>query len=247
MFFHPALPADLRPRVEAVLAERDRIAGAVRDLRERIAQFLDPHQGEPDSGPESLWTGSPVPPGRPAPQPLAPLPDGWITDTEPVAQQFRAALATAIRRSDSRTRANAALLRYGLGRTRRPLANPEVAQRLGISVGRAQQAIMACVNAIHLTAVAPLPSSPTAHQRASLITAHLARQILGDLDLTPHTANRIRGFIDQALPDVDAPASTRLLLRLAGQDWQPSRPDIQRLIRMVKAITPDSSSAQNER
>lgn len=225
MFLHPDLPTELRPRVDAVLAERTRIADAVRQLSNRIDQFLG------DNKPDTTPAASAAAPRLQPPQ----LPDEWLQPDQPISEQFRTALATAIRRDDSRTRADATLLRFGLGRPRRPLTSREIAAKLNVRAATVAQNVQACLSDIHSAALDRPSGRTNARRRASLTVAHIANQILGDLDLEEPTAERIRAFIDEALPQVDPAAATRLLLRVAGRNWDLNGVRTNHLIWLVRA------------
>jgi hypothetical protein len=249
-FFAPDLPADLRPRIDAVLAAQQRTAELVQQLADRIDAVVQ------DDAPLDArgLSGSGVGRGRPAPldpdQPLAsvttqrfmPRPEltppnlDWLTD-EPAGRQFRSALAAAIRHSKTRPRTEAALLRYGLGRTRRPRTVTQIASKLGVTAGTAQQRINDCLREIYLAVLAARSPAPTAGERACIVATHLANQALGDLDFDgdDDLAIRIAELLTTALPDLDAGAGVRLLLRLTGRQRDLNQVHTTHLIMMVDA------------
>src|SRR5262249_54250593 len=199
LFVHPQLPDDLRPRVEAVLAERRRVAEMISDLSQRIDEATRQWPGPFGHGGYAAVTGSahatrwvgpgPNPGGRPA---LAPLPHGWIDDDETAwPAQFRDALAVAVRGTGNQAQRQAVQLRFGLGRTRRVLTPREIAHRVGCDHGRVSELVRVATNAIRVTATKPLPARPGANHRASLIAAHLPNRILSsatDIDFDFVTA-----------------------------------------------------------
>jgi hypothetical protein len=227
----PDLPDDLRPRLDGVLAEQNRIAGAVGAFLTRTDAYLAEQDIRPaddvGSGGARLMLLDPTDvPGevrhqRPARRfpvvfELTAPPADWLSDDAP-AGQFRTALRTAIRRHDKDKQREAALQRYGLGRTRRPVAVADIARTAGVTTGAVTRWIRDCVGSVYANAVMPLHPRMTAGDRASHIVAHLADQALGNLDITdPATGRRIAALLTAALPGVDPDAGVRLLLRLTG-------------------------------
>jgi hypothetical protein len=252
-FFPPDLPADLRPRVDAVLAAQQRTAKLVKGLSDRIAGLIKDDASLNDQGLSGPG------PGRRRPTPLDPEQSSasaaaqrprsrsdltppsldWLTD-EPAGPQFRVALAAAIRHSKTRPRIEAALLRYGLGRTRRPRTVAEIASKLGITAGTAQQRVNDCLHDIRLAVPVAHSAAPTAGERACIIATHLANQTLGDLDLNADDglATRIAELLTTALPDLDAGTGVRLLLRLTGRQRDLNQVRTTHLIMMVDAEMP---------
>jgi len=219
--FAPVIPDDLRPRLEAVLAEQQRRSELIQAFASRLDITLDQDEpGDPADAPTRMTVTARVTTLRePAPRPdVTPPRDGWLTDA-PAGQQFRAALFSAIRHRTSPARAAAARLRYGLGQVRRPRTIAEVADKLGVSPGTVQRNISACLTDIHRSALAAGQTAPTAGGRASVIAVYLADQALGDLDINgdDDLAGRIGHLLTDALPGLETGVGVRLLLRLTGR------------------------------
>jgi hypothetical protein len=227
----PDLSEDLRPRLDAVLGEQQRISETVQAFRGRLDEFLDEknHDGLDDPaeivGPAPLGPdGTPTVRRRRPPRKFpgmferTPPPEEWISRDHP-AQQFRSALRAALRRHDKPKSREAALQRYGLGRTRRPVPAADIARAAGVTTATVTRWIRDCVGTVSAGARMPMHSRMTAGDRASFIVVHLADQAMGNLDpADPGTCRQIAGLLTAALPGVDFDAGVRLLLHLAGCD-----------------------------
>jgi hypothetical protein len=225
----PDLPADLRPRLDAVLAEQQRIAGAVAAFGTQLDAYLAEH-GEPDDpAPGDTEPGSTAPSGarlvsldpdgvpgaarreRPARRfpgmfQLTTPPDEWLSDDAP-ARQFRTALRTAFRHHDKQRPREAALQRYGLGPSRRPTLVADIARTAGVTTATVNRWIRDCVGSVHAGATMPMFPRMRAGDRACRIVAYLADQALGNLDpADPATCRQIADLITAALPGLDVDA-----------------------------------------
>jgi hypothetical protein len=244
----PDLPEDLRPRLAGVLGEQQRISDRVDTLRTRIDEFL----GDQDNpGDLDDPTGEPVPLGpggtptvrrarpprkHPGMFDLTPPPEEWISDDLP-ARQFRTALRAALHRHTTAKSRDAALQRYGLGRSRRPVPAADIARSAGVTTATVTRWIRDAVGAVSAGAQMPLYPHMHAGDKAAVIAAHLADQALGNLDPTdPATCQQIADLLTAALPGVDLDAGMRLLLHLAGCDMDLTPAAIHDLICSVKHI-----------
>jgi hypothetical protein len=253
-FAAPDLPEDLRPRLSGVLGEQQRISDKVDELRTRISQFLgDPGDpGDLDDLAEFV-EDRPVPLGpdgtptvRRARPPrkfagafdLTPPPAEWLSHDQP-AQQFRTALRTALHRHTTATSRDAALRRYGLGRSRRPVPAADIARQAGVTTATVTRWIRDAVGMVSAAARTMRYPEMRAHlsagDKAAIIAAHLADQALGNLDPTdPATCRQIADLLTAALPGVDVDAGVRLLLHLSSCDTDLTPAAIHALIRGVK-------------
>lgn len=229
----PDLPADLRPRLDAALAEQDRRAALVDALAGRIDDALA-QRPDATGTPPPARLGDPDDEQRPWRPPL-PVPEpGWLTD-KPIGAQFRAALAAGLRHAPNQNRASTAMLRYGLGRARWPRTAAELAAQLDVAATTVGQRVNEAVSDLLRAAAAPKRSTPVAMRRAAVIAVYLADQAVGSLDVddTEACATRIATLVGTALPGLDAGAGIRLLLRLTGRSGQLNTPRLQFLIELV--------------
>jgi hypothetical protein len=222
MFFHPQLPGDLRPRVEAVLAERRRIATLVGDLSRRIEESTGQHRRANHGADEGTHSH---------------LSPGWFEDRDDARPgQFRTAFATAIRRTNNDRQRQATQLRFGLGRARRVLTSREIASRVGCRPAQVPELVRAATTAMHAATVKPQPARLDAYHRACRTAAHIADRVMADAGVDFSTAVRIRGFLDHALPNANPAAGVRLLLRLSGFDRRFNSSQVHSLTMMVTAV-----------
>jgi hypothetical protein len=243
----PDLPEDLRPRLAGVLGEQQRISDQIAALHARIDEFRD-NQDSPEDLDEPAG-GGPVPPGpdgtptvrRPRPPrkfpgmfELTSPPAEWISDDLP-ARQFRTVLRTALRRHDKPKSRDAALQRYGFGRTRRPVPAAAIARAAGVTTATVTRWIRDAVGSVSAAARMPMYSQMRVGDKASIIAAYLADQALGNLDpADPAACQQIADLLTAALPGVDLDAGVRLLLHLAGCDSDLTPTAIHDLIWSVK-------------
>jgi hypothetical protein len=236
-FANPSNSPEIHQRVRVIVAEQARIAELVRDLDRRLEEVLAEAERQraaltpllevcgqelADQGGWSavclLPVGHPGSHGLPAwPLPhrrheRIRVPAAWIDPTRPRPLVFADAFTMAVEGLDAPRERLVATLRYGLdgapGRTFR-----QIGQALGRSPARARQLLWRAMGNI---ALAPLGPDPTwsPHRRACGVAVHLATDVLGD-PTDPQTPASIRGFVDQALPQVRPQVSTQLLIRLA--------------------------------
>lgn len=231
-----------------MLGEQQRISGQVDALRTRIGEFLgdQDNPGDLDDptgelvalGPDGTPTVRRARPPRKFPGmfDLTPPPPEWISDDLP-ARQFRTTLRAALHRNTPAKSRDAALQRYGLGRSRRPVPAADIARAAGVTAATVTRWIRDAVGAVGAGARMPLYRQMRAGDKAAIIAAHLADQALGNLDPTdPATCQQIADLLTAALPGVDLDAGMRLLLHLAGCDTDLTPAGIHDLIWGVKHI-----------
>ncbi|MEV4625334.1 hypothetical protein AB0J90_03445 [Micromonospora sp. NPDC049523] len=247
----PDLAEDLRPRLDAVVADQQRITSVVNTFGARIDEYLAEHHDlspydipdgtglaplDPDGVPSTAWRERPAR-RFPGMFELTAPPEQWLSDDAP-ARQFRTALRTAFRHHDKQKPRKAALQHYGLGPGRRPVPVADIAHTAGVTIATARRWVRDCVGSVHANAAMPVLQPKSPGDRACIIVAHLADQTLGNLDpADPATSHQIAALITAALPGVDLDAGVRLLLYLAGWYNELDPAHTNALIRSVTHIT----------
>ena len=254
-YIAPDLPADLRPRLDAVLAEQQRLSGVMAALGARIDELLDEHGRSDDPGPDeptlsqarlvSLDPDGVAGPARRERPPrrhpgmfvLTTPPEDWLSGDAP-ARQFRttlrAALRHTLRHQGKQQAVEAALQRYGLGPSRRPVPVADIARTAGVTIATVNRWLRDCTGSVHVAATMPELPGMKAGDRACRIVAHLADQALDNLDPTdPATCQQIADLLTAALPGLDIDSGVRLLLQLSGWNIDLDPPHIGALIRGV--------------